>query len=248
MTDPHLGVMLLAHRRPWFLPLIVEQALSEFKSVVDITVDAPSADVVEVVDKLSRNARVRVFESPVRCLAGKENFMQVRQFQLEKIQELKPRYGVIWDDDFIMEQPQEGRYQMAHNYDLIYATKRYVWDSLEYYNERMFTHRSVFFFKMLEGDVFPLDRMIHAPVMVHDSEDSRSIDLQSFLLDYGYLWESERERVFRTYAQAGKIDDSTKPLVMPPQLKKIKPKQCKKGFWQKLIEKELECLLPDKTP
>ena len=252
ISEPHLGVMLLAHHRPWLLPLIVEQALSEYKSFVDITVDRPSADVVRVVDELSKRENVRVFESPEPCLQsgpGGDHFITVRQFQLERLQELSPKYGVIWDDDHILEQPQEGRYWMGRGYDLIYVRKRFLWNSVRKYNANMPEHNSCFFFKMLENDCYPsyeLNRMIHAPVIVHDSPDSRKVEMLSFLLDTGYLWSEERERVFRAYAASGKIDPATAPLVAEPDLRDLKPSR-KKGFWLKRIEKELGCLSRAKT-
>jgi hypothetical protein len=252
MTDPHLGVMLLAHRRPWLLPLIVEQALSEFKAFVDITVDRPSSDVLEVVDKLAQQKNVRVFESPEPCLqpgASGDHFMTIRQFQLEKLQEKMPRYGVMWDDDHILESPQEGRYWMGRRFDLIYAKKRFLWDSVHKWNAKMPEHNSCFFFKMLEGDCYPsyeTGRIIHAPVQVHDSPDSRKVEMKSYLLDMGYLWPEERERVFRAYAAAGKIDPATMPLVEEPDLRDVK-REDRKGYWLKRIEKELGCLSRART-
>lgn len=253
MSDYHVGVMLLAHRRPWLLPLIVEQCLSEFKSFVDITVDRPSADVLRVVDELSGRKGVRVFEAPRPCLVpgpGGDHFMAVRQFQLEKLQEKMPNYGCLMDDDAIFEHPAEARRWMAKRFDLIYAKKRYLWDNVYQYNANMFEHCSVHLFKMLEGDRFPeveSGRIIQAPLGVHDGDDSTKVTMSSFLLDIGTIWKEERERVFRAYAASGKVDGATLPLVQPPLLKKVKEIAGRKGFWLKQIEKRLACLSHDQT-
>lgn len=244
----------MAHKRPWLLRLIVEQCLSEFKSFVDITVDRPSADVLRVVDELSGRKGVRVFESPRPCLVpgpGGDHFMAVRQFQLEKLQERMPNYGLLMDDDAIFERPAEARRAMAQRFDLIYVKKRYLWDNVRQYNANMFEHCSVHLFKMLEGDTFPAvesGRIIQAPLQVHDSEDSNKFTMSSYLLDIGTLWKEERERIFRAYAASGKVDGATLPLLQPPVLKKVKEYECRKGFWLKRIEKELACLSQDQTP
>jgi hypothetical protein len=144
-----------------------------------------------------------------------------------------------------MEKPQEGRFWMARRFDLIYARKRFLWNSIDKFNAKMPEHRSVFFFKCLDEDDFPsveTGRIIHAPVRVHDSPDSRSVTLESNLLDIGYLWPEERERVFRAYAEAGKIDSATTPLVQEPDLRVIRRTQKEKGFWINKLEKEFKCL------
>lgn len=188
---------------------------------------------------------VRVFESPVPCLAGAENFMQVRQAQLENFQRLEdgPNYVAIWDDDHILEAPGEARRFMQREWDLIYCRKRFVWDKLTHYNAAFPEHKSVFLFKNREQDAFAPDRMLHAPCPLHD--EGTKVTMNSHLLDIGYLWPHERERVFRAYAQAGKIDPATLAIMQPPELKRLKNRRGGPNYWDRQLREHLYPNEPD---
>jgi hypothetical protein len=216
--------MVLAHKRPWLLPLIVKQVKHEWPDgVVQITVDRPSSDVVSTIAEIQKKyPDVDVFEAPIPAIAERENFMELRNFQLEKIRQRGVEFAAMWDDDHIIESPGELEKYMQAGYDLVYISKLFLWDHLNLYNEAIPDHHSVFFFRVLENDKFPLDRIIHAPVMVHDNPLARIAHVSTRLLDIGYLFSEERERVFTAYKRAGKIDPATLSLVNTPQLREYR--------------------------
>jgi hypothetical protein len=216
-----LGVLLLAHRRPALLPLIVRQIKGAWPlSCIQIALDRPSPAVLEVVQDLSRVEGVEVLRCPMPAVAERENFMAVREWQRQQMASRDPKYMAIWDDDHVLESTAEAKADMAAGIDLLYAVKVFLWDSLQMVNTRMPEHRSVLFFRVRPGDAFPLDRMIHAPADVHDHPGSTAL-LGARLIDVGYLDAAERAQIFARYARAGKIDAATKPLVEPPALKRF---------------------------
>ena len=218
--------MLLAHRRPQLLELIVDQVQSAWpSSQVDITLDRPSLEVLQLVDKLGRRPGVRVLCSPAEIRHDELHFRAVRQWQLEQLAPLEPRYAVIWDDDHVLEQTTEAKKHMDAGVDLIYAVKAYFWNTLEQTAHHIPEHRSVFFFRLRPGDQFPADRTIHAPAGVHDDPKSISVTMRNRLLDIGYLSAEERRRIFDSYKQVGKIDAVTRALVEPPILVPYRPYQ-----------------------
>lgn len=225
----NLGLMVLAHRRPWLLPLIARQ-VQEFwpdKSVIQVTLDRPTSAVLQAVERMGRlHPQVHITATDIPALAHRENFMRLRNFQLDQLRPFNPRYACIWDDDHILECPQEAKWRMIEQKapDLVYIRKRFLWDTIDQQNTAIPEHRSVMFFRVRPDDRFPEDRMIHAPAGVHDDPASRYTTMKSTLLDVGYLTPGERERVFAAYKAAGKIDAATLALVSPPQLKPYRPR------------------------
>lgn len=212
-----LGVMVLAHRRPWLLGAIQAQAKQiDPHAVVQFTYDRPTEEVTWALATAEHRQA-----APRAVLDHRENFMEVRRWQLDQMRPFNPVYGVLWDDDHLLEDPAEARRVLEEGRaDLVYATKAYLWDKLELENKALPTHRSPFFFRLLPGDQFPLDRTINAPAWVHDTKPMVT-DLHGRLLDIGYLTQEERERVWRAYKKAGKIDQLTTKLLAPPLLKKV---------------------------
>jgi hypothetical protein len=148
-----------------------------------------------------------------------EAFMPVRQFQWKAIaNERRPGdYAVLWDDDQVLEDPGAAATILADEPDLVYATKEFFWDRTDQVARHLPVHRSVFFFKCLPGDEFPQNRIIHAPARIHDTAKV-VVDFPGKLLDYGYLTEADRNRCWREYKGAGKLDPATLALIRPPVL------------------------------
>lgn len=215
--------MLLVHQRDHVLGAIFQQLRRlKCRTHLQITVNRPSSSVLNLVEAVVQHppgrATVEVLQAPFSPVGdpGKERFMELRQWQLERLPWTD--YGVIWDDDHVLEDHKEAR-DLLHTggFDLVYATKKFFWDSPETYTTHLPVHRSVFFFRRIPGDSFPLDRVIHAPRLIHDS--SREIrDLEGALLDYGYLYPEDRFRAWADYKRSGKIDASTIGLILPPKL------------------------------
>jgi hypothetical protein len=214
---PQLGAMVLCHHRPWLLPLIQKQIFSTWPDArIHYALNRPNAAVVAAVNKLAADTRVRAFDVD-QGLRTEGDWMVLRSLQLVEMQLENPRFICIWDDDHILEDPDEAARKLSRrDYDLVYATKAFFWDSLDNISTAFPAHRSVFFFRNLPGDEFPLDRMIHAPTCVHESK--RVVDLKGKLLDVGYLLRENRQYVWEQYKRTGKIDAATLPLVREPTL------------------------------
>ncbi len=230
--------MVLCHHRPWLLGLIVEQIYATWPdAVVHFMADRPNAAVIAELAKLESHPAVKVFTSDMPAVGGVENFMLVRQCQLRFMQQENPRFICIWDDDHILENPKEAADKVRHrHYDLIYTKKTIFWDDLEHTNCDLPVHNSVFFFRHLLNDRFPLNRMIHAPWQIHDKLDAKVAQMKSTLLDIGYLYPEQREEVFKRYARAGKLDAATLPLTSSkPNLAPYD----KKGPWLDKLRKIL---------
>lgn len=224
MQSVDLGVMILVHRREWPVSLIVEQIKSTWpKATIWFTLDRYTGDIPEVVNNPERGIFTSRAPFPVVDDSG-EHFMAIRQWQLERLRNvIGPRYIGFWDDDHLLENPDEAKLWMEKGVDIIDAQKAFFWNDLEHTNERIPPHTSPIFFKDRPGTSFPdtESRIIHTPVEIYDDPNSVRVALTGRLLDVGYLEQTERERVFATYARAGKIDAATMALVDEPVLKKF---------------------------
>jgi hypothetical protein len=222
MQSVDLGVMILVHKRPWPLPLIIEQILESWPNCkIMLTADRPTAEVDEVVgDAWGPRVGTRAAPFPVVDSDG-EHFMAIRQWQLEELRLYRPRYIGFWDDDHLLESPDEAKFWMEKGVDIIDAEKAFFWNSMDNVNVKIPAHISPIFFKDRPGTAFPgsESRIIHTPVEIHDDPNSTRQKLVTKLLDVGYLFEGERARVWETYKLAGKIDAATMALVEEPHLK-----------------------------
>jgi hypothetical protein len=210
--------MTILHERDRFIQPIFRQ-LKELQIPVrwQLCLNKPNSAVLAEVAALvpTELVSIDVFDAPFSPLERKERFMELRQWQLE--QAPPTTYGVLWDDDHVLADVKEAREKLLRDYDLIYATKLFFWGDDEHFTTHIPTHRSVFFFRRLDGDRYPLDRTIHAPARIHDT-GKRVVDLAAPLLDYGYLCERDRERCWADYKRCGKIDASTLAIVQEPEL------------------------------
>lgn len=235
MARPTVGVVILAHRRPQLLQLIVEQ----FKSIwpdaaVDLTLDRPSPEVEREAEQAARRwPGVRPLRAPFGALTHRENFMELREWQRHQMDTLHPKWCCISDDDHVLSHPEEARRALeADQHDLFHVRKLYLWDSPLTANLGLPLHNSVYFYRRLDGDRFG-GRVINAPDRVHDT--GRRTDLKGWLLDVGYLTASERRRVWAAYKRAGKIDPLTLGLVVaPPRLHPVERELSDSPWYRRL--------------
>lgn len=212
--------MTILHRREFAIRAIHRQ-LSELDCDVhwQLVLNKPSSEVLGevgyVVDQPRERVTVDVLDAPFSPLERKERFMELRQWQLERVP--LSTWGVLWDDDHVLGDVAESALKLHERWDLIYATKLFFWNDDEHFTTHVPVHRSVFYFRMLAGDRYPLDRTIHAPAIVHDS-GQKTTDLQAPLLDYGYMDARDRERCWADYKRVGKIDPATLAIVQEPKL------------------------------
>lgn len=219
----HLGVMLTVHARPFLLyPIFRQISAFRAKTHLQVTLSRPTAAVIEQVQRfldcpISKNVTVELIEAPFNPLApGKERFMELRQWQLERLP-AACNYAVIWDDDHVLEDPDEVLDAMRDKMDLTYIRKVFFWDNPTTISTAFPEHNSCFVFRRLPGDKFDMDRVLHAPATIHDTA-KKVIQLQGRLLDYGYMHADDRARCWDDYKRVGKIDPATRPLVEAPRL------------------------------
>lgn len=232
--------MVLGHARPWLFELIAKQATTIWPgAVVQITLDRPTGTVIAAAERAAaKYPGVEVLAAPFPAVADREYFMELRNWQLDQIRRHNPEFVALWDDDHILERPREVAQYLRGGFDLVYIRKLFFWDTLDQFNTAIPEHNSVLFFRVLPDDRYPLDRVIHAPLQVHDSPLSRKVQVTSRLLDVGYLHQSDRERVFKVYARAGKLDAATLPLMNSPTLREYKPE--KPSEWYLELKKAME--------
>lgn len=225
-TCPKLGVMNLVHARHEHLMPIWKQLTQLGCDIhLQVVLSRPSSKVLQEVNELEKlnPYNLQILEAPFNPLeAGqKERFMELRQWQHDLLPPCD--YGVIWDDDHYLEDPKEARSLLeTWKWDLIYATKVFFWGDREHVATHIPTHRSVFFFRQIPGDRYPLDRIIHAPTQIHDNAKNIT-DLRSKLLDFGYLDRADRERCWADYKGVGKVDSATLALIDEPTLEVWRP-------------------------
>jgi len=213
--------MMLVHQRAHVLAKIVAQLPKIAKVHLQIVLSKPSSDVLFEVDRLyhmnhPKRLQIEILEAPFNPLEQYERFMELRRWQAERL----PRdckYACIWDDDHILEDAREFKDALGFGFDLCYAEKLFFWNSTKTYTTHIPRHNSVFAYRCLPGDTFPLDRTIHAPVKIHDTAE-KIVQLKGRLLDYGYLRALDRDRCWRDYKKVGKIDAATTAIIQQPKL------------------------------
>lgn len=221
MTEtPRIGVMTLLHARSAYIRAIARGLRSLGLPVEwQLVLNRPTAPVIAELNftlaHLGARIKPLVLDAPFSPLDKIERFMELRQWQLERLSPCE--YGVIWDDDHVLGDPAATPGILMQDPDLVYATKVFFWDNDATVATHLPTHRSAFFFKRLPGDAFPEDRTIHAPARVHD-QARVVVDMPGDLLDFGYMAKADRERCWRDYKRVGKIDASTLPLIQAPAL------------------------------
>lgn len=205
MSRPPLGLLVLVHQRPQLIPLIVEQVATTWPgAVVHFTMDRPSEAVRAAVVKAC-GCEVRHWDAPFAALTHKEQFIELRDWQLRKMNELdSPEWCAMWDDDLLFEDPEEARSAMAGGqYDLLYSRKRFLWETPDQENIGFPVHNSIQLFRNLPGQKWT--KMVQAPSPLCD--EGRPGQLKGDMLDVGYLTAADRERVFAAYKRTPKLTD-----------------------------------------
>lgn len=232
MTRPSLGVLVLAHKRPQLLGLICRQIFETWPDArVDFTLDRPTPEVAAEARRLACHFDgVRIFDAAFAAIDGKENFIALRDWQLQKLHQTGCKYIAMWDDDHVLADPLEAKKAMDEGADLVYATKAYFWDGLDAINVGLPRHTSILFSRRIDGDHWM--KMVGAPQLASELPISR--ELVGPLLDVGYMAESERQRVWKVYKRAGKIDQLTTGLILPPTLQRVREGLAQNRWYQEL--------------
>lgn len=236
MKGPSLGVMTLVHQRSALIQLICEQVKHTWPdAVIHFTADRASKEVWrELWRAKDQWANVYLHSAPFPAIDHRENYIALRDWQLQRLHETGCQYIALWDDDHVLEQSSEAKEILAKEPDLVYCPKLYFYDSLDTINAALPLHNSVLFSKRIDGDQWK--EMVGAPAKAHTG--IRIEQMKTGLLDIGYLTVIERHRVWEVYKRAGKIDDLTKGLVLPPKLVEVSS-AVKSSKWYKKLDKIL---------
>lgn len=224
--DVRLVIPLLLKRRAALLPRILDQVRllsDQFWFVV--MVDEPAhPDIPAVLETFPEGTAVLSREALglAGVLDGGDNFFARRNVLHEYIDQyspIAPTHCALWDDDHLIARLDPVReFLRLPDCDLIYATKRFLWDSAHQENAAIPRHRSVLLWRWRYGDRYPLradGTHLHRP----DGHSGTVADIE--VVDNGYIWPDERIRIFRDFARAGKIDPTTQALVNPPCLRPV---------------------------
>lgn len=216
---------MIVHKRDQYLRSIARNIRQMgIKTHWQIVMNQPSRAVLSELNAIEQDLPLQVTvdikEAPFSPLEhGRERWPEFRQWQLERLPETN--YGVIWDDDHLLADPTVVEPLLRQEPDLAYITKLFFWGTPVTYTTHIPTHRSVFFFRRVEGERFHQHRILHAPLPIHD-EAARIVDVPTQLLDYGYMDTRDRERCWLDYKRAGKIDAATLAIVRRPCLQEWK--------------------------
>lgn len=163
---------------------------------------------------------VQVLEAPFGpCDMGHaERFFELRTWQIAQLPD-DCTYGVLWDDDHVLENESEFLELIKKGTaDLIYGTKVFFWGSHNTYTTHIPKHRSLFAWRHYPGDRIPSKfEGMPGPLTAH-RKAKNIVDLEGKLLDYGYVSEEDRTRVWQEYKRVGKMDNYVLALLKKPQL------------------------------
>lgn len=216
------------HRRADTLRIVFSE-LRRYRSFKGVAVlahvmqDRPSQEVKKVLadnDDLIYN----VLEAPFPLVsAAGERFCEGLNLQLDDFERAGANFYMLQDDDSWLEpgQAQDAlEWALEQNEaDMLYVHSVFFWDVSNLYNSNR-RHCSPLLFRALPGDRYPLNRMITATEHRHDTAiaENRTSDLGVPMLDYGTYSAADRQEVWERYAEAGKVDEFTKPLLQQPKL------------------------------
>ena len=224
-----IAALLRVHRRARTLDIVLSEIarygkLPGIQTIVQVAADRPSKEVEMILARHKSLIHSRINVEPIVSKDSGERFQEVLNEQLEVIQDWKPDWVLRQDDDEWLE-PCHATEELPlaiHDpeIDLWYAFTVYMWDRPNQYNFRR-KHFSPYMFRYIPGDRFPTNRLIHATELLHDRAviEGRQGLLRSPLLDYGTFTEEERQENFERYLKAGRLDDFTRSLVEPPDLR-----------------------------
>jgi hypothetical protein len=233
---PSIGLMTLVHQRAALIPLICEQVHATWPdAVIHFTADRATKEVWRELWRVKEIwPGITLHSAPFPAIDHRENYIALRDWQLQRLHETGCKYIALWDDDHCLQAPQEAKELLEKGPDLVYCPKLYFWDSLHTINAALPWHNSVLFSKRIAGDKWKA--MVGAPARAH--EGIKIEQMETALLDVGYLTQIERHRVWEVYKRAGKIDDLTKGLILPPTLKEV-PEEVTASRWYRKLETTL---------
>lgn len=226
-----LGVMLRCHERADTLRVVLDELFRYEKDLgievkVHVLADRLSFLAEEVLkDYQGRLYGLKFLPFPILSAAG-ERFPEACQFQYKALTLCHPDWILFQDDDRWFESNGADKELPDalndENIDMWYADSWFVWDTSDQFNANRH-HSSPVLFRFKPGNAFVLDRVLQAPLPLHDDAiiRGRTGTLKVPLLDYGTYSEDERVRVYQAFREAGKADPYIESIKDPPKLASI---------------------------
>ncbi len=230
-TVTRFGVMLRVHRRDMYLEDIFKNLryLSRGREFhLAIQADRPSAAVTKELNRLVKQApdswNIEVFDAPCKLVDRKENFMVPLQAHYEYLCDMadgKLDAAALWDDDFWL--TKKGLRELKGHLDILDADRiecksLFLWDNRSQANEAFPPHWQALVFRVLPGDRYPEDYIVHCP---HNAAQGKHIRMSNQLRNAGYMDADDRRLTWQAYKKAGKIDAHTLSLVKDARLEEI---------------------------
>lgn len=223
-----LGVLLRCHHRSKTLDI----AMSEFfRYHDDLGIDVAMHVLADrpnfLVESVLKKYRKRLFGlkyAPFPLVSNQGcRFMEALNLQLDALRDAGCDWFTIADDDRWWEPTRADEHLKKcmedPDVDLWYGQSLFIWDSPNLYNVNRH-HDAVVLFRHRQGDRFPEDRVIQATEEIHDEAivQGRTGRFPAPLLDYGTYDDQERNRVLKSFLNAGKDDQYVRSIEQPPKL------------------------------
>ncbi len=215
---PKLAVILKVHERVASLLTVLDQlrifngADVEILALIDPKATKLAKDVVW------QNASVRPVYLDFRVVSPEgERFMDANQVALNLLEDVKPDWVYMADDDRYFEPgglQVLGEALRRDDVDVWNVRSLFFWDP-DHIREDFFDHNSPLLWRWRPGLRFDPDRTLETPPELYDEAkaNGRMRQLVACLYDVGYASPEARQRAFDRYAEAGKIDSLTRSLL-----------------------------------
>lgn len=225
--------MVRVHRRADYLAQVFDclnRLISKRRQVhVAVMYDRPSGEVMsEVNQAFARHPKLGrlELEAPFRLVDEKgEHFMEalIEHYAFLRSQ-VDIDAGSLWDDDMWLDaagRRELRRHLGALQCDRIDARSYFLWDDFDHANEAFPPHWQALIFRAYPEDKYTTEFMTHAPE--HCAFSPYGIRMSSRLLNAGYLSPEGRQRTWEMFQRAGKVDNHTLCLTLPPRLVDLRP-------------------------
>jgi hypothetical protein len=220
------------HREHRYLKRVFKQIRKLGRRCNGVTVlvamDRPEAQVMTICQQeeamSSRTCRIVLVEAKAVVTNAGCAWMEQLRDLYSVLLGLDPKIevGCLWDDDMIWS-PALFREARGHlqdfTWDRLEVQDLFLWDREFQYNDAFPDHWHVLMFRVVPGDDFALNYVVHCPDAVAKSSNVRRMTHPS--LNYGYFHAEDRPLLFRRCKESGRIDAHTLSLVKPPVLKAV---------------------------
>lgn len=215
---PKLAVILKVFERTASLWEVLGNLNAFNGADVDIIALVDPRATVPVKRILNDFVKVRPVHLDFRVVSPEgERFMDANQVALNLLEDVKPDWVYMADDDRYFEPgglQVLGEALRREDVDVWNIRSLFFWDP-DHIREDFFDHNSPLLWRWRPGLRFDPDRTLETPPELYDEAkaNGRMRQLVACLYDVGYASPEARQRAFDRYAEAGKIDSLTRSLL-----------------------------------